>query len=83
MISDNHQMSVKGVDGYVQERGMSREGMSRGGVTRGRGYVQRGFRDVCAKRGGYGTVRGLLGLCCSIETRDRIEIITITAVLFN
>ena len=27
--------------------------------------------------------QGLLGLCCSIETRDRIEIITITAVLFD
>ena len=27
--------------------------------------------------------QGLLGLCCSIETRDRIEIITITAVLFE
>ena len=25
----------------------------------------------------------LLGLCCLIETRDRIKIITITAVLFN
>ena len=27
--------------------------------------------------------QGLLGLCCSIETRDHIEIITITAVLFE
>ena len=27
--------------------------------------------------------QGLLGLCCSIETRDRIAIITITAVLFK
>ena len=27
--------------------------------------------------------QGLLGLCCSIETRDRIERITLTAVLFN
>ena len=27
--------------------------------------------------------QGLLGLCCSIETRDCIEIITITAVLFE
>ena len=27
--------------------------------------------------------QGLLGLCCSIETRDHIEIITRTAVLFE
>ena len=27
--------------------------------------------------------QGLLGLCCSIETRDRIERITLTAVLFE
>ena len=27
--------------------------------------------------------QGLLGLCCSIETRDHVEIITITAVLFD
>ena len=27
--------------------------------------------------------QGLLGLCCLIETRDRIERITLTAVLFN
>ena len=27
--------------------------------------------------------QGLLGLCCSIETRDRIERITLTAVLFD
>ena len=27
--------------------------------------------------------QGLLGLCCSIETRDCIEISTITAVLFE
>ena len=27
--------------------------------------------------------QGLLGICCSIETRDHIEIITITAVLFE
>ena len=27
--------------------------------------------------------QGLLGLCCLIETRDHIEIITITAVLFE
>ena len=25
----------------------------------------------------------LLGLCCLIETRDHIKVITITAVLFN
>ena len=28
-------------------------------------------------------VTGPPGLCCSIETRDRIEISTITAVLFD
>ena len=27
--------------------------------------------------------QGLLGLCCSIETRDCIERITLTAVLFD
>ena len=27
--------------------------------------------------------QGLQGLCCSIETKDHIEIITITAVLFE
>ena len=27
--------------------------------------------------------QGLLGLCCSIETIDRIERITLTAVLFE
>ena len=27
--------------------------------------------------------QGLLGLCCSIETRDRNEIITLTAALFE
>ena len=27
--------------------------------------------------------QSLLGLCCSIETRDRIERITLTAVLFD
>ena len=27
--------------------------------------------------------QGLLGLCCLIETRDRIERITLTAVLFK
>ena len=27
--------------------------------------------------------QGLLGLCCLIETRDRIERITLTAVLFD
>ena len=27
--------------------------------------------------------QGLLGLCCSIKTRDRIKIITLTAVLFE
>ena len=27
--------------------------------------------------------QSLLGLCCSIETRDRVEIIIITAVLFD
>ena len=27
--------------------------------------------------------QGILGLCCSIETRDHIERITLTAVLFD
>ena len=30
-----------------------------------------------------GLSQGLLGLCCLIETRDRIERITLTAVLFD
>ena len=38
-----------------------------------------GWHEVCMRL----VSQGLLGLCCSIETRDHIERITLTAVLFE
>ena len=43
-----------------------------------------GWKDPCLSSSPEKLMsQGLLGLCCSIETRDRVEIITITAVLFE
>ena len=47
------------------------------------------FCNQCEPNGSLGCVQwfvmsqGLLGLCCLIETRDRIEIITLTATSFE
>ena len=40
------------------------------------------YDQICCKINSF-LSQGLLGLCCSIETRDRIERITLTAVLFD